>query len=155
MLLGTPLRNTLGTWREHGGNKRKKSSSHTKLKSKKNQGTLSACWALSLATWNFYFQNCLSFLAWAKPPLWTGGTYLFGYFSIEFIWVWEASEKLSKKIQLYHSGNIFQFTWMAASCQKAASTALFTVLKVTGDWSYLASPWNLKECWCEFVGGFV
>ncbi len=26
---------------------------------------------------------------------------------------------------------------------------------ITGDWSYLDSPWNLKECRCEFVGGFV
>jgi hypothetical protein len=28
---------------------------------------LSACWAFPLATWNFYFQNCLSpFWAWAN-----------------------------------------------------------------------------------------
>ncbi len=42
---------------------------HPKLKRKKNQGTLSACWAFPLAAWNFYFQNYSSpFLAWANTP---------------------------------------------------------------------------------------
>jgi hypothetical protein len=51
----------------------KKSSPHPpnpKLKRKWHQGTLSACWAFPLATWNFYFQNCLSpFLVWANTPI--------------------------------------------------------------------------------------
>jgi len=58
-------RNMLGT-----KEKFKKISPTPKLKrKKKNQGTLSACQALPLATWDFYFQNCSSpFLAWANTP---------------------------------------------------------------------------------------
>jgi len=74
VLLGTPLGNLLGTWMEQRKNEKKHtlllpSLPNPKLKRKKNQGTLSACWALLrlLAAWNFSFQNCLSsFLAWAN-----------------------------------------------------------------------------------------
>jgi hypothetical protein len=37
-----------------------------------------------LGAWNFYFQNCLSFLAWAKPPIINWG-YLF--IQVFFNWV--------------------------------------------------------------------
>ncbi len=75
MLLGTPLGNILGTWKEHVGNKRKMKKNPAfpppkttkNKKKKKKKGDLSACWAFPLAAWNFYFQNCSSpFLAWAK-----------------------------------------------------------------------------------------
>jgi len=44
-------------------------SHHPTRKVKKTRPIVNACWAFSLAAWNFYFQNCLSpFSTWAHTP---------------------------------------------------------------------------------------
>ncbi len=54
--------NPLGAWWEHIGNKGKKQKkSLSPAPEKKKPGSFtSACWASSLAAWNFSFQNCWS-----------------------------------------------------------------------------------------------
>jgi hypothetical protein len=65
----------MGTHREHDGNKGKKvkNSSPPPSQKEKNWTAHESILSLSLAAWNFYFQNCLSpFLArangMATPP---------------------------------------------------------------------------------------
>jgi hypothetical protein len=100
VLLGTPLGNTLGIWREDVGNKgkmKKKTlplpptpSQNPKLKRQKKQGTLYALWAFPLSAWNFYFQNrSPPFLGWANTPI-INWEYLF-YSPFLFV-RWDASQ---------------------------------------------------------------
>ncbi len=63
-LMGTPLGNSMGThWEQEIFYKRKKkhpSLPTQKERKKKNWALLSACQALSLATWKLWFYSCMS-----------------------------------------------------------------------------------------------
>jgi len=59
----------LGThWEQE--EKTQNNSHHPTPKMRKTRSIMNACWAFSLAAWNFNFQNCLSpFSTWAHTPL--------------------------------------------------------------------------------------
>jgi hypothetical protein len=77
--IGERSRN-LGTPWELDGNTLPPPTLPPQTQKKKNQATLSASWAFSLAAWNFYFQKCFSpSLTWANTPLETWGIYSLSY----------------------------------------------------------------------------
>ncbi len=68
------LGNNLGTWGslwEPHGNMMRKNIKSSPPKKRKTRPLMSACWAFSLAPWNFCFQTCL---AWAKGRVTNCGT---------------------------------------------------------------------------------